>query len=263
MTWVVGATSPFGQAVLVSDVRVSFTDGTENDYIQKAYCVGRYVIAGFAGSVQIGFRLIDDLAQRLSLQDERLAWQPVEVATAWVPIAAGIFANSREEEKRLKCHVLLAGISPTADKGGSRYSRTYLMTLRSPNFVPGFSRKGIAALQIGTGAKKMAYRNLVRTYFRDPRFAADFGSWGGNHFGSVLGHSLGQQVSSRPLPGVSPHFHVVTCGRGNLYEGTNDFNTIENDQEIARLRMPPVATSYEQFLRMAAEAGHATAGASA
>jgi hypothetical protein len=40
---------------MMSDVRVTFPDGRVRDLVQKAYPVGRYIVAGFAGSVKIGF----------------------------------------------------------------------------------------------------------------------------------------------------------------------------------------------------------------
>jgi hypothetical protein len=38
----------------ISDVRVTLGDGTEADCLQKLYPIGRYLAAGFAGSVAIG-----------------------------------------------------------------------------------------------------------------------------------------------------------------------------------------------------------------
>jgi hypothetical protein len=46
---------------MVSDVRVSWNDGTEADLLRKAYRAGPFLLAGFAGSVNIGFQLIGSL----------------------------------------------------------------------------------------------------------------------------------------------------------------------------------------------------------
>lgn len=66
MTWVVGASSILGYGVMISDVRITFSDGTEKDMLRKVYPVGPWMLAGFAGSVRIGMTLIDNLKQSLS-----------------------------------------------------------------------------------------------------------------------------------------------------------------------------------------------------
>ena len=62
MTWVVGTPTMFGYAFGISDVRVTL-GGTEIDCLQKIYPVGRWVAAAFAGSVKIGFAMIDMLSK--------------------------------------------------------------------------------------------------------------------------------------------------------------------------------------------------------
>ena len=59
MTWVIGA-SPYagGYGVMLSDIQVTLANGTTLDILQKAYPVGNYIVAGFAGSVRIGFELL-------------------------------------------------------------------------------------------------------------------------------------------------------------------------------------------------------------
>ena len=58
MTWIVGRSIPFGYSVALSDIRVTL-DGREIDCLQKIYPVGPFIAMGFAGSVPIGFAMID------------------------------------------------------------------------------------------------------------------------------------------------------------------------------------------------------------
>ena len=51
----------FGYSFGISDVRVTLGDASEVDCLQKAHPIGRHVAAGFAGSVKIGFAMIDEL----------------------------------------------------------------------------------------------------------------------------------------------------------------------------------------------------------
>jgi hypothetical protein len=46
-----------GYGVMISDVRITFADGTEVDLLRKAYRVGPFILAGFAGSAHVGMRL--------------------------------------------------------------------------------------------------------------------------------------------------------------------------------------------------------------
>src|SRR5450759_2701557 len=97
MTWVVGATSVFGYGALYSDVQVTFADGSTRDLVQKAYPLGNFIAAGFAGSVRIGFKLLQSLAVFLVLPDEALgshASDPIWVATQWAPIARSVFEGA-------------------------------------------------------------------------------------------------------------------------------------------------------------------------
>src|ERR1700722_10946377 len=57
MTWVVEVPVPFGYSIGCADIRVTFSDGTEKDCLQKIYQVGPVVCAAFAGSIRIGFAL--------------------------------------------------------------------------------------------------------------------------------------------------------------------------------------------------------------
>jgi hypothetical protein len=40
MTWVIGASSIFDYGAMMSDVRVTFSDGRQHELVQKAYAVG-------------------------------------------------------------------------------------------------------------------------------------------------------------------------------------------------------------------------------
>jgi hypothetical protein len=79
MTWVIGASSIFDYGAMMSDVRVTFRDGSERDLVQKAYPVGPYIVAGYAGSVRIGFQMLDSLTKFLIVPanaPQPGAWEP-------------------------------------------------------------------------------------------------------------------------------------------------------------------------------------------
>lgn len=55
-------------------MRVTLSDGSERDCLQKIYKVGNLIAAGFAGSVAIGFGMIDKLTELLACDDPMRAW---------------------------------------------------------------------------------------------------------------------------------------------------------------------------------------------
>lgn len=61
MTVVLGSTSIFGYGSLISDVRVTVPGNRYLDVLQKVDPVGPMMIAGFCGSMAIGFALMDDM----------------------------------------------------------------------------------------------------------------------------------------------------------------------------------------------------------
>jgi hypothetical protein len=56
VTLVVGTPTKFGYGFGILDIRITLGYGSEADCLQKIFPVGRWVAAGFAGSVQIGVR---------------------------------------------------------------------------------------------------------------------------------------------------------------------------------------------------------------
>ena len=79
MTWIVGRSTLFGYAAGISDICVTLADRTERDCLQKVYPVGRFMAMGFAGSVQIGFKMVTRLADLLKTDDLEMAWLPEAV----------------------------------------------------------------------------------------------------------------------------------------------------------------------------------------
>jgi hypothetical protein len=117
MTWVIGASSVFGYGVMMSDVRVTFGDGSERDLVKKAYPVGRFIVAGFAGSIRIGFQMIESLKEFLVPPSNAGpgAWRPEWIAEHWKPIAGQIFATAHPQEQAARCQILLVGVSNKVD----------------------------------------------------------------------------------------------------------------------------------------------------
>jgi ATP-dependent protease HslVU (ClpYQ) peptidase subunit len=107
MTWVVGTPTIFGYAFGISDVRVTLGDKTEIDCLQKIYPIGRHVVAAFAGSVKIGFAMLDRLRELTDYPDENIAAEPEGIKQDWPRYAREVFGAFRETERELECHLMI------------------------------------------------------------------------------------------------------------------------------------------------------------
>ena len=143
MTWVIGATSIFDYGAMMSDVRVTLSDGRERDLVQKAFAVGQYIVAGFVGSVKIGFQMLESLAEFLIVPPDAPqpgAWEPEWVSEHWKPIASNIFASAEPAEQALRCQILLVGVSHKIDPEAAanpravQMPRACIIRFSSPDF---------------------------------------------------------------------------------------------------------------------------------
>ena len=105
MTWIVGRSMPFGFASAVSDIRVTTRDGRYKDCLQKVYEVGRFMALGFAGSVVIGFRMVEMLQDELAAANHDEAWNPEEVAKWWPECAREVFEREAQDEDNPTCEL--------------------------------------------------------------------------------------------------------------------------------------------------------------
>jgi len=97
----------FGYGIGISDVRVTLGDSTEHDCLQKIYPVGRFIAMGFAGSVRIGFAMIETLAALLYHEDQSMSWDPDAVAEWWPDDARQVFSQFDGAERMHHSHLMM------------------------------------------------------------------------------------------------------------------------------------------------------------
>jgi hypothetical protein len=268
MTWIVGRALPWGYAAAVSDIRVTWPDKSEVDCLQKIYQVGPFIALGFAGSVAIGFRMVDRLRQLLGGLKPGQAWKPDVVAELWPEEARKVFARFSKWEQDLQCHLLMVGAHPTRDNGHA--PMPYVYRFKSPDFVPLLAGAN-EIVSIGTGEVVEEYSQTLRKLYE--RMGFDFlqlevGQPGGSALGLL--HLISQAVEATPKLGISHHMHVCVARRGEIQLGNNnqrrgeirfDNNNpnyiVESSEED--LIMPPVAQSHAEFNRMLRDRGKALA----
>jgi len=224
MTWIVGAEGMLGYGVGLSDIRVTLSDGREIDCLQKIYGVGNFLAAGFAGSVAIGFALVDRLTELLTCGPEG-AWDPVAVAEWWPQDAREIFDRFPKDERELQSHMILVAAHPSEDTGPSGWSRNYVYTFRSPDF------RGLRCVQpevaaIGCGSNFEPCRAAVQSLSKnhDWRFTlmkAELGCRGG--MATLLGFHLTELLRETRPAGVSAHLHCCWVYRGKIVIAPTDY----------------------------------------
>jgi hypothetical protein len=146
---VLGAAIPFGYGAIVSDVRVTWRNGqVAHDVLQKVYPAGSMMLAAFAGSVEIGFRLVDDFSR--CFQTARgIIWEPKAAAWHWHRRGRRLFATA---PPRLQAHgasIVVVGISP--EKNGP-WQAARCIRMRAPSFDLEITRP-VTWASIGTGTQ--------------------------------------------------------------------------------------------------------------
>jgi ATP-dependent protease HslVU (ClpYQ) peptidase subunit len=249
MTRIVGAAAALGYAVGISDVRVTFADGLERDCLQKIYPISRFIAAGFAGSVRIGFTMLQALAEHLRDLTDGVAWIPADVANDFAELGKQVFRASDATEQSQHSHLMLLGAHPTEDVGIPGYAVCSVYILKSPDFVPQRAPIG-EVVSIGSGSNVAPYQDVLSGFSSDTL---------GLLRGEVMGAGMGafdltfvmqKTVEQNPTRGISSHAHICVVRRGKIALNTNDENRYPPSGEIMEIRMPPVATSWDEFVQM-------------
>lgn len=237
-------------------MQVTFSDGRTADLIQKAYPLSNFIAAGFAGSVRIGFSLLQSLNDCLALPPEareKLAWEPKWVSARWAPIAKSVFDDAHQEERACGSCFLMVGVSPTEACGFG--AKVYFTRFAAPDFQPRIMSRAIKVCSIGSGAKARECHRSLKPLFRITSGILKAEVMHPDGWAGALGFSISQRLADHPHPGISRHFHILILQRGNILVENNDETIYPLNGSPIEIRMPRVAQSYDEFLLLADSAG--------
>jgi hypothetical protein len=214
----------FGYGVGISDIRVTFSDGSELDCLQKIYRVGNFIAAGFAGSVAIGFGMIDRLSELLACDDPTGAWDPVAIADWWPQDAREVFDSFPQSERDLQSHIILIGAHPTEHNGNPSWPRNFVYKFCSPNF-DAIAAPPPEVTAIGCGTQFEPCRLAIESLSNDhkARFEIMKGEQGcSGGLATLLGFKLTLLLQATQPRGISSHLHYCWVYRGRVVIAPNN-----------------------------------------
>ena len=243
MTWIVGATSIFGYSVIVSDIQVTCGDsGRRKDILQKAFPMGKYIAAGFAGDVRAGFALLTSLNNFLDPGDisDDECWQPDWVADHWPSEARRVYHDLSVQRTAGDTHILMVGAQPqgTDEKRVLGGAIGHISVFRSPDFTAECQDGGRKAMSIGCGSDVEDYAEALEHIMRDPGavyMKGEMASVGGH--GRMIAVSLQMTVQRNPTLGISKHFHLISTRLGAV-------------EQYSTQDMPAVARTWTELNQM-------------
>lgn len=258
MTWVVGRSVIVGYAVGLSDIRVTLCDGSERDCLRKIYPVGRMLALGFAGSVAIGFAMVERLATLLGGAAPGMGWDPTIVADWWPADARLVFEQFPEAERKLHAHLIMLGAHPNQNNGDVPWARCYVYRFMSPDFDVQLA-PAEHVVSIGSGSGVSHYiQVLAGLRDSDELLQLEAVVPGGVALGTM--DSLTKAIAANPTPGVSTRLHLCLVRRDLIEISANDQRYVGHPE--LDLIMPAVANSKAELEQLLSQAGLSSAGAS-
>jgi hypothetical protein len=223
---------------------VSWADGTERDCLQKIYKAGDDFLCGFAGSVKLGFVLLDMLAAQLPSKQQQT---PLFLANNWIPsLGRRVFQSAPETEKKLGCQLIVAAVHPTENLGDAPWPRTYVWTFTYPDFNP-VQCGANEVVGIGNGSAVSTYATALREARCNSSFLKLI-THGEVAQAQFLASTMHETVCKTATKGVSPFMQMGILTRGKALLGNYNFTRFQADGSTTKVRVPPVAQDYKTFL---------------
>jgi len=222
VTWVVGMPTTLGYSLGISDVRVT-VGKSEFDCLQKIYEVGPFLALGFAGSVRIGFAMVDRLKELLEGPEDS-AWDPLAVAEWWPADAREFFDGFPAKDQVDQCHLMLISADPQRTAGEAPWGMSYVHVFRSPHFIAETVRPS-GIVSIGSGSQYPACRAAVEQIIAENDDSANLTlteSGVPGNIATVLGFRLTEILQQAQPAGISAHLNYCWAYPGSVIIGSND-----------------------------------------
>jgi hypothetical protein len=237
MTWIIGGNTLFGYSYAISDIRVSW-GFRELDCLQKFHLMGNYIAAGFAGSVSLGFKMLDDLKAYLGEPCGELVWVPEYVANDWSRHAKYIFKNASFQEKEAGCQILMIAASPERNDKTVGGTNTHVIKFTCPDFEPYFAKQ-TEVISIGSGSVIEKFKDALGKINNMSIEHAQVQKLNEHGLASYSMIRISEILKEYPQSGISKHIQVFTVSNSKFGMGNNDMVYFEKGEE-KRFKMPEV-----------------------
>jgi hypothetical protein len=174
------------------------------DCLQKIYPVGAGLMAGFAGSVGVGFWMIAAMQRQWGAEVgvlypvPRMAWHFHRWARWFYR------THVSDDVKPFGCELMIAGVSPYRHPFGF-YS--HAVSMRAPEFVPDFVRPDGTWGSIGSGAlHPWAPHFADKDHFMRVFAHGEVMNPGG--VAKMVAHSVADTLETEPMGSVSPIIQI-------------------------------------------------------
>lgn len=249
MTWIVAKSFMSGYVAVLSDVQVTWSGGkVRKDCLKKVYPIAPNMVAGFSGSVDIGFLLLSDLSNFIlsNTKHNELA-MPRQVAHEWYRRAKRVFSVQPRAQQKVGCSIILAGTSPNERLGDAPFERTDIIVFRNKKgFLPIITPQ-LKTTSIGSGSLFKAYVDFMDGVDEPKNMCGLMGAeskpgGAGEQFAFLASIIL----QSHPKAGVSSNVHCAIVGTNYIKQFPLEFSTYVDDVKIEH-KMPNVCESYNEF----------------
>ena len=189
--------------------------------VQRSTVCKRY--AQFAGSVFIGFAMLDELRRLCDFGDPDMAANPAALAQQWPHHARRIFQATSARDRQMQCHLMLIMVDPQ-DHGGNRaWPRSCVQIYKSPDFIAEEIQSHRFG-SIGSGSAYSPCKAAIESFGDHRRtdifLQGEVGTSGG--MGSMLGYDLTRVLKDVQPRGISAHLHYCWVYQGQTIIRTND-----------------------------------------
>jgi hypothetical protein len=205
--------------------------------------VGKFMALGFAGSVSIGFGMVERLTELLRNDDPEAAWVPQTVAEWWPTDAAEVFRVAPADEQRLGCELMLLSAHPNENAGDVPWACSYVHCFRAPHFA---SEQGTnnEVVSIGSGSGVAPYVEALQAAGSDvTHLQMEVGNPGGTAYGLMF--AVRSALERSPVPGISRHLQLCIVRRGEI--DIHHYNRHSFGSSGGDLVMPSLARSLSEL----------------
>ncbi|MBA4420561.1 MAG: hypothetical protein C0391_05390 [Anaerolinea sp.] len=251
MTWVIGRPGIFGYALGISDIRVTLSDGSTHDCLQKIYQISPLMVIGFAGSVKIGFEIVNQFILGIRKSSEEQSFDPRFVDPIFIAKQSTgglslLFNSFEEREKNARSEILLIGVHPTINDGAAPWAKAFVVKFVSPDFKPHIYTSN-SIVPIGSGANIPLFNKELDNLQKDIRLL-ESETMIQEGSGLLLANQISEVIKKNPQDSISDLLQICIVKRDGIRMGsiTREIISKPDTSEV----MPPLAKSWAECLRL-------------